>query len=87
MRKTIKQRLIEKLHAEYGIVIDPSKMYSLRQNGRGSKVMSWYAFGGKINYGSYETMSDCLKYPTRLVNTGLFEVVVELDPEGWLEFF
>ena len=83
-KKSLKQRLLEKLHKEHGISIDPMKMHSFRRRGFGSRVISWSTIGLEQDYQSFETMANCLKYPTKLVR-GSFgrdrEITIEIDLE------
>lgn len=79
-RKSTRQKLIEKLYHEHGIVIDQHKMHSFRRNGFGSFIVSWSTVGQKQNYQSFWTMSDCLKYPTILKDSNLGrEINIEVD--------
>jgi len=84
MRKSLKQKLLEKLHKEHGIMLDPLDMVSYRRNGFGSRIVSWGTIHNKPAYQSFETMADCLKYPTKLVR-GNFgrdrEITIEIDFE------
>lgn len=82
--KSIRQKLLEKLHKEHDIYLDPCKMYSHRRNGFGSRIISWSTVGLEQNYQSFETMGNCLKYPTKLVR-GSFgrdrDITIEIDFE------
>ena len=82
--KSIRQKLLEKLHKEHGIYLDPMDMVSFRRNGFGSRIVSWGTIHNKPAYQSFETMADCLKYPTKLWR-GNFgrdkEITIEIDFE------
>ena len=81
-KKSLKQKLLEKLYKEHGIILDPSKMHSFRRNGFGSRMVSWSTVGQKQDYKSFETMANCLKYPTKLerLNFGQDrEITIEID--------
>lgn len=83
-KKSTKQRLIEKLHKEHGIVLDPCKMYSFRRRGFGTPVISWATIGQSQNYQSFETMASCLRYPTKLERRNFgqdLNITIEIDFE------
>jgi len=65
-------------------MLDPLDMVSYRRNGFGSRIVSWGTIHNKPAYQSFETMADCLKYPTKLVR-GNFgrdrEITIEIDFE------
>ena len=77
----LKHQLFRKLHKEHGIILDTMKMYSLRRNGFGSRIISWRTVGQEIDYQSFETMKACLKLPTKLVQeqSNLFTIEIDLD--------
>jgi hypothetical protein len=80
----LKHKLFRKLYKEHGIFLDTCKMHSFRRNGYGSRIISWATIGQEQDYQSFETMADCLKYPTKLVR-GNFgrdrEITIEIDFE------
>lgn len=79
---SLKQRMIEKLYAEHGIDLDPLDLVSWRRCGFGSRVVSWSTLRGRPVYQSFETMRNCLKYPTKLVRHGWPpepETTIEID--------
>ena len=80
--KSTKQKLLEKLYKEHGIFLDPSKIESFRRRGFGSPVVSWATIGQKQEYQSFETMNNCLKYPTKLSRGGFGQdivITIEID--------
>lgn len=66
-KKSTRQKLLEKLYGEHGIILDPNKMCSPRRNGFGSPIVSWFTLGQNQDYRSFETMTACLKCPTKLI--------------------
>ena len=79
-RKTTKQKLVEKLYKEHGIIISPETLYSFRRNGYGSRMISWSTIGN--NRGEYESfyrMSDCVKYPTKPIAGIGCATVIDID--------
>ena len=82
--KSLRQKLLEKLHREHGVFLDPLDMVSFRRNGFGSRIVSWGTIHSKPAYQSFFTMAECLKYPTKLVH-GDFgrdrEITIEIDFE------
>jgi len=82
--KSVRQKLLEKLHKEHGVILDPLDMVSFRRNGFGSRIISWATVHNKPAYQSFETMADCLKYPTKLVRHNFGqdrEITIEIDFE------
>jgi hypothetical protein len=83
-KKSLKQKLLEKLYREHGIMLDPMDMVSFRRNGFGSRIVSWGTIHNEPEYQSFETMADCLKYPTKLVRHNFGrdrEITIEIDFE------
>lgn len=85
-RKSLKQKMIEKLYEEHGIFLDPCDLVSYRRNGFGSEIVSWSTIKSRPTYQSFNTMRDCFKYPTKLVQRGLPphvepEITIEIDFE------
>jgi hypothetical protein len=78
MQKTLKQQLIEKLHQEHGIYLDPCKMYTNRSRSYGVQKISWYMVDTTIQYQSFYTMRQCLKLPTKL-RIGIAEKCTYID--------
>lgn len=81
-RKSLKQKLLEKLYHEHGITLDPMDMVSFRRNGFGSRIISWATIHNEPAYQSFETMAACLKYPTKLVRLNFgtdAEITIEID--------
>lgn len=81
-KKSLKQKLLEKLYKEHGIMLDPCDMESFRRRGFGSRVVSWATIKSNPPYQSFETMANCLKYPTKLVRWNFGqdrEITIEID--------
>lgn len=86
MKKTIRQKLAEKLLAEHNIELDPQDMESFRRNGYGSNVISWatVSLTKKIKYQSFFTMKECLALPTKLIrlpSSSSHEITIDIDFE------
>lgn len=82
LKKSRKQKLLEKLYREHGIALDPMDVVSFRRNGFGSRIISWATICNKPPYKSFETMANCLKYPTKLVRHNFgkdAEITIEID--------
>jgi len=76
----LKHKLFRKLHKEHGIFLDTCKMQSFRRRGFGSRIISWATIGQEQDYQSFETMANCLKYPTKLVKYDReSEITIEID--------
>jgi len=81
-KKSLKQKLLEKLYREHGVTLDPMDMISYRRNGFGSRIVSWATIHNDPPYQSFETMAACLKYPTKLVRHNFGkdpEITIEID--------
>jgi len=86
LKKSLKQKMIEKLYEEHGIMLDPCDLVSYRRNGFGSEIISWSTIKNTPMYQSFNTMRDCYRYPTKLVQRGLpphieSEITIEIDFE------
>lgn len=63
-------------------MLDPCDMESFRRRSFGSRIISWATIKNNPPYQSFETMANCLKYPTKLVRWNFGqdrEITIEID--------
>lgn len=78
--KSLKQKMIEKLYKEHGIILNPSDLVSFRRNGYGARMVSWSTLKNEPSYQSFHTMQVCLKLPTKLERYGADRAItIEVD--------
>lgn len=88
MKKTIRQRLIERLWEEFQLIVDPVDIYSFRRNGYGIELISWSTLNRRPVVQSKLTMRQVTLIPNlKLVNPepGIIEITFSLpdtDSEG-----
>jgi hypothetical protein len=64
MRKTIRQRLIERLWHDFQLTVDPTTLHSFRRNGYGAEIISWSTIGRSPEIESFLTMRQCVLLPS-----------------------
>lgn len=78
-RTTIRQKLVQRLRHDFGLIVDPCDLESFRRNGYGMEITSWSTIKRRPSVESRLTMREVVEAPKLATTTDPIDKTIRVD--------